>query len=137
MNDGELEGSAVLRETIPEGMTMNASSNENWNISGSTATLETDIIVPGETKEYEVILDWNNGGDNIGTKKNNARIITTENKYGLKETTEDDNEDEADLIIAVSTGDINYVYGAVGLVVILGAIAIIFVKLDDKKRKNS
>ena len=136
-NDSEVEGSARVIETVPSGMIMQASKNESWNVSGTTAILETEQILPGETKEYEVILDWNNGGDNIGTKTNTASIVSTENKYGVKETTEDDNEDEADLIIAVSTGDINYVFGAMGLLVILGAIAVTFVKLDDKKRKNS
>ena len=44
-------------------------------------------------------------------------------------------EDTAEVIIAVSTGDINYVFGALGLLAIISGIAITFIKLDDKKRK--
>ena len=115
---------------------MQASKNTSWNVSGTTATLETEQIVPGETKEYEVILDWDQNGNNLGTKTNTASIITTNNKYGLEETSTEDNEDKADLIIAVSTGEINYIFGAVGLLIILGGIVLTFIKLDDKKRKK-
>ena len=135
-NDSELEGSAVIRELIPEGMKMDANQNPDWTITGGVATLDTGIIVPGDTRAYGVVLDWDQNGDNIGTKTNNARIITTDNKYGFEETDITDNEDSADLIIAVSTGDINYVFGAVGLVIVLFGIAITIIKIDEKKKSR-
>ena len=135
-NDGELEGTAIVRDEVPSGMIMKPELNPDWTVTGNWATVETDIILPGETKEYKVTLDWEEGTENLGTKTNTARIVTTNNKYDLEETDKTDNESEADLIIAVSTGAEDYIKGAVGLIIVLSAITVVFIKLDDKKKRR-
>ena len=51
-NDSELTGKANVVENIPSGMIMIADDNPEWTINGTTASLETDEIKPGESREY-------------------------------------------------------------------------------------
>ena len=113
---------------------MNPSYNPNWSISGSTATLETEEIKPGETKEYRVALDWANGGNNVGSKENTAEIIETNNEAGFEETDTSDNKDNAILVIAVGTGAPTYVAITGGMLIILAGIA---VSIIYKKKKQN
>ena len=107
-NDSELTGKANVVENIPSGMTMIADNNPGWTINETTASVETDEIKPGESREYQVVLGWQNGDSNIGTKENIASIIT-ENEAGFEEKDKSDNESKADLIVAVGTGEVPYV----------------------------
>ena len=132
-NDGEIAGKATLLENIPSGLIMNPSYNPNWSVSGSTATLETEVIQPGETKEYRVALDWANGGNNVGNKENTVEIINTSNEAGFEETNLDDNKDNAVLVIAISTGTTTYMAIAGGMLIVLAGIAIC---INYKKRKQ-
>ena len=133
-NDGEIAGKATLLENIPSGLIMNPSYNPDWSVSGSTATLETEVIQPGKTKEYRVALDWANGGNNVGNKENTVEIIETNNDAGFEETNLDDNKDNAVLVIAISTGTTTYVAIAVGMLIILAAIT---VSIIYKKKKQN
>ena len=132
-NDSELTGKANVVENIPSGMTMIADNNPDWTINETTASIETDEIKPGESKEYQVVLGWQNGDNNVGTKTNIANIIT-ENEAGFDEQFETDNVSKADLIVAVGTGEVPYVK-------IAGSILIIMISLTagvyviNKKRK--
>ena len=107
-NDSELTGKANVVENIPSGMTMIADNNPGWTINETTASIETDEIKPGESREYQVVLGWQNGDGNVGTKENIASIIT-ENEAGFEEKDKSDNESKADLIVAVGTGEVPYV----------------------------
>ena len=133
-NSGELAGKATILENIPAGMIMNPSYNPNWNISGSTATIETEEIQPGETVEYRVALDWANGGNNVGSKENTAEIIETSNEAGFEETDTSDNKDNAILVIAVSTGAPTYVAIAGGMLIILDAITVSIIHRKKKQK---
>ena len=104
INNGEIEGRATIEENIPKGMTMTEKDNKKWNIKGSKATITTDTIKPGEKAEYKVVLTWKNSSENFGTKKNIVKIVETKNDVGYKEKNLDDNEDDAQFIISVSTG---------------------------------
>ena len=83
---------------------MEASRNPEWKINGSTATLTTEDIEPGESKTYEVILKWNNGSSNFGGKVNTAELIKVYNDAGFAEKNVGDNKDSATAIIEVKTG---------------------------------
>ncbi len=120
-NDSELTGKANVVENIPSGMTMIADNNPGWTINETTASVETDEIKPGESREYQVVLGWQNGDNNIGTKENIASIIT-ENEAGFEEKDKSDNESKADFIVAVGTGEIPYV-------AIAGSILLIMISL--------
>ena len=120
-NDSELIGKANVVENIPSGMTMIADNNSGWTINETTASIETDEIKPGESREYQVVLGWQNGDGNIGTKENVASIVT-ENEAGFNEKDASDNESKADLIVAVGTGEVPYVAIAGSILIIMIAI---------------
>ena len=131
-NDSELTGKANVVENIPNGMTMKAENNPGWTINETTASIETDEIKPGESREYQVVLGWQNGDGNVGTKENIASIIT-ENEAGFDEKDTTDNESKADLIVAVGTGEVPYV-------AIAGSILLIMISITSgiyviRKRK--
>ena len=136
-NDSELTGKAVIIEDIPNGMTMKAENNTGWEIKGTTATKETEEMKPGETQEYDVVLDWNNGENNIGMKENTA-TITTQNEAGFEEKDTTDNEDKADIIVAVGTGEVPYVLiaGMTLMVVIAMAVGVYRIQKDRNKGKH-
>ena len=121
-NDGELSGKASVLEDIPAGMTMSAEKNSGWDVKGSTATRETKELKPGESEEYVVTLDWENGANNVGMKENTASIISTENEAGYDEKDTTDNEDKADVIVAISTGGHTYIVVAGGILLVLIAM---------------
>ena len=120
-NDSELSGKANVVENIPSGMTMIADNNPGWTINETTASIETDEIKPGESREYQVVLGWQNGDSNVGTKENIASIIT-ENEAGFEEKDKSDNESKADLIVAVGTGEVPYVAIAGSILLIMISI---------------
>ena len=120
-NDSELTGKANVVENIPSGMTMKAENNPDWTINETTASIETDEIKPGESREYQVVLGWQNGDSNIGTKENVASIVT-ENEAGFNEQFDTDNVSRANLIVAVGTGEVPYVAIAGGVLMIMIAM---------------
>ena len=122
-NDSELTGKASILEDIPTGMIMNAEKNVGWEVKGTTATRETKELQPGESEEYLVVLDWENGENNIGMKENTASIISIENEAGYEEKDTTDNEDKADIIVAIGTGGHTYVLIAGGMLLILISLA--------------
>ena len=122
-NNGELSGKANILEDIPTGMTMGQDKNSGWKIKGTTATRETKDLQPGESEEYIVVLDWENGANNIGMKENTASIISTENEAGYDEKDTSDNEDKADVIVAISTGGHTYIIAAGAILLVLISLA--------------
>ena len=122
-NNSELTGKASILEDIPTGMIMNAEKNAGWEVKGTTATRETKELQPGESEEYLVVLDWENGENNIGMKENTASIISIENEAGFEEKNTTDNEDKADIIVAIGTGGHTYVLIAGGMLLILISLA--------------
>ena len=132
-NDSELTGKANVVENIPSGMTMKLDNNPGWTINETTASIETDEIKPGESREYQVVLGWQNGDSNIGTKENVASIVT-ENEAGFNEKEINDNESKADLIVAVGTGEVPYVAIAGSILIIMIAITS-SIYVIKKKRK--
>ena len=122
-NDSELTGKASILEDIPTGMIMNAEKNVGWEVKGTTATRETKELQPGESEEYLVDLDWENGENNIGMKENTASIISTENEAGFEEKDTKDNTAYADIVIAISTGANSYMNIAGGILLVMIALA--------------
>ena len=120
-NGSELLGKANVVENIPSGMTMLSENNPDWTINETTASIETDEIKPGESREYQVVLGWQNGDNNVGTKTNMVSIIT-ENEADFDEQFETDNVSKADLIVAVGTGEVPYAKIAGGILIIMIAM---------------
>lgn len=103
-NEGELEGTAVIKEEIPKGFNMYQESNTAWIVQKDTAILNTGVIKPGEIKEYEVSLRWNNNVTNIGVKENKVQIISTKNNAGFSDIDMSNNSSSASVLVAISTG---------------------------------
>ena len=130
-NNSELTGKANIIESIPSGMIMSADNNAGWVINQTTASLETDNIKPGENREYQVVLEWQNGDNNVGTKENIVSIIT-ENEAGFEEKDISDNESKSSIIVAVETGEVTYIMIAVGTLIIMIAVtAVIYIIKKD------
>lgn len=127
-NDGELKGSATVKERIPSGFEMKKAENKDWKISGKTATIKIKNIKPGETKEYEVLLTWKNSSENFGTKQNTVELVDIENEAGFRETNKEDNTDKADMIISLATGEKTIRNIIIISVVALGLVAIVIRK---------
>lgn len=132
-NDSELTGKANIVENIPSGMLMNFEDNTAWTIKNGSASLETDDIKPGESREYQVVLVWQNGDSNVGTKENVASIVT-ENEADFGELVATDNVSKADLIVAVGTGDNSYVDVANRILVVMLAGLMVVLVIEVKKR---
>lgn len=101
-NTESIAGKAVIEEKIPEGFELATESNPNWKKTEDTYTLQTDEILPGETKEYVVVLNWKQDTRNEGYKSNEAKIISTENEPKFDETTVLDNKDDAIVQIIIN-----------------------------------
>ena len=134
-NDGEIEGSAIIEENIPEGMIMLEEDNKEWNIKEDKATITTNGIKPGESVEYIVVLTWNNSNENFGTKENIVKITETKNEVGFEEKDTNDNEDDAQFIITVSTGAKTAVRAAGITTIVLSAIGVCIVVIKRKTKE--
>ena len=127
-NNGELSGTAKLLEKLPAGTTMSSANNPLWEISGTTATMTTEEIKPKEMKEYTVILDWTNSENNVGNKENTVDVLGTENEAGFPDGKVDLENNNAELVISISTGTSTYMIATGVAMVVLAGISIVLVK---------
>lgn len=127
-NTGKVKGSSVVEATIPEGFTL---SSSNWQTTAAnTVRTKTGEIEPGETEEISLDVKWNNDENNLGQRNTKAEIIETSNEARAAETTTEDNESEADMIISIVTGEydniiILSIMGVIALAAIVGEIILI------------
>ncbi len=146
-NTEEVEGVAVIEEIIPEGFEFVENEKTIWKEKDRKYTLTTEVINPGETKEYQITLKWNPEETNKGQKVNTAKIANTVNIPEYEETTKEDNEDTAiieiklnktieDVINMPKTGQERIVY--IAAAIIAGACIGIMVWRKNKKsnKKN-
>ena len=134
-NDGEIEGNATIEENIPEGMIMLEEDNKGWNIKENKATIKTNGIKPGESIEYTVVLTWDNSNENFGTKKNIVTLTDTKNVAGFDENETNDNTDDAQFIITVSTGAKTVARAAGITTIVLSAIGVCIVVIKRKTKE--
>ena len=133
-NDSEISGSAILGINIPSNLKFNQDSNKNWVLENNVAKLETEEINPGESKEYEIVLQWVGNGENIGTFENIVKILNTNNKPNYEELNYEDNQDKVEFIITISTG-LNKQYYTIILVSVVILMAVVY-RIVKIKRKN-
>ena len=101
--------------SIPAGMVFIPSNNKTyWKEEGGkviTEGLKGRDIKSGEYAEIPLVLNWKNGLENFGTKKIQAEIKEVTSDIGFKETNLDNNKAVSEeIIIGVSTGEMNLVY---------------------------
>ena len=139
-NEGDIAGYAKeITDYVPQGLKFEQADNKEWKDEGnnviSTRALENKLLQPGESAEVEVVLTWINGKDNMGLKVNVAEISEDYNDKDVpdKDSVPDnqipgeDDQDDAPVLITVSTGQtrIYYTLGFVILITIAGGIVLI------------
>lgn len=136
-NTGELEGSAIITENIPAGFTMKEEENKGWTIKKGKAERTTGKLKAGEEKNYKVVLQWNKGEKNVGTKTNIATLVKEINDAKFKDNNDDDNTSSATLILTIATGmDLGSLlfFFAVSIVTILAVGTVIGVSKDKENK---
>ena len=128
-NEGEIEGYVKeITDYIPQGLKFEEADNPDWYIISDgvigTKALENTLLKPGEYAEVQVVLTWINGKDNFGEKINLAEISQDYNDSETPDidstpdnkVPEEDDIDDAPVIITVKTGS-EQIY--IGLVLIV------------------
>ena len=134
-NEGEIAGYAKeITDYIPEGLRFVQEDNPDWYtrepLNGkervATKLLENTLLQPGESATVSIILTWINGQDNMGLKTNIAEISQDYNDShtpdidsvpdNFKE--DEDDIDDAPVMLTVALGDAKLYIGIAALVVI-------------------
>ena len=137
-NTEELPGKAKLIENIPVGFKVSDLISTDWKKVDGKLQLVTQELQPGESAEYEVILEWDTNMKCIGDLENVVEIAETENGAGFAETTLQDNKDRCTLILAVRTGenrDIKTII-SISCFVLAGICSVIYVGVEVWNRKK-
>ena len=115
-NTGEVSGNATIEENIPEGMSL-ANNDGTWEEQEGKLIKVIPELGAGETKEYTVLLNWEQTGENMGEKANEVKLVETGNVPGFVDNNDKDNTSNANVIISVETGEL-----PIGLLVALVAL---------------
>ena len=141
INSGEVSGNATIEENIPEGMKI-ANNDGTWEEQEGKLIKVIPEIGAGETKEYTVLLNWEQTGENMGEKANEAKLVETGNVPGFVDNNDKDNTSTANVIISVETGAplpiglIIVLVALVGLETITLSYAVVLTKRQKKNNKK-
>ena len=134
-NEGEIAGYAKeITDYIPEGLRFVQEDNPDWYtrdpLNGkervATKLLENTLLQPGESATVPIILTWINGQDNMGLKTNIAEISQDYNDSNTPDIDsvpdnfkeDEDDIDDAPVMLTVALGDAKLYIGIAALVVI-------------------
>lgn len=124
-NDGELVGKVgKIIDYIPEGLVLENEGKNQWRQEGNIAieeSLKDTEIKPGESKELDIVMSWQKGNNNFGTKRNSVEISEISNVANFEEKTIEDNKSQAEIIISIQTGIEKTI--TIGLIIALSVIA--------------
>lgn len=124
-NDQERIGDGYITFTIPKGYHL---KNSDWEIAGDKAKYNVKDLDAGEVREYEIVLEKNQGIDIAGDIKAEVRIDSQK----LVETTLADNEDMNELAVMPRTGRLLIPF--LPIILALSTIAIIIYKRIKKSK---
>ena len=136
-NNGEVDGKAIIREDIPDGMSV-VNNDKTWDEKDGYLEKVIPEIKAGETKEYKITLSWDRGDANLGEKENTVEITQTDNIPGFKDNNDQDNSSEARVLINVSTGSVPWPL-IVALIAVAGleTVTLSYARvLTNKQKKN-
>ena len=101
------------------------------------------LVIPeigaGETKEYTVLLNWEQTGENMGEKANEVKLVETGNVPGFVDNNDKDNTSKANVIISVETGAeipimlLLVLIGLIGLETVTLRYAVVLTKKQKRK----
>ena len=103
-NNGEIEGNADVIERLPQYFSLADGTSSEWQEQADGTLKATVTLLPGETKEFNVVLSWNRGENNLGVLTNTVELANVTNPANFEETTLEDNTSKVDLIVTVKTG---------------------------------
>ena len=126
-NTGEIKGSAIVAEYLPEYFEMLPEENPDWVFENGKILSKEVELNPSEEKELIVTLTWKNGRENFGNIVNKVEIDKTKNDAGFDETDSEEEkkgkDNKATVVLVVKTGlDINNVLRMMGVGVTLTAL---------------
>ena len=126
-NTGEIKGSAIVAEYLPEYFEMLPEENPNWTFENGKILSKEVELNPNEEKELIVTLTWKNGRENFGNIVNKVEIDKTKNDAGFDETDSEEEkkgkDNKATVVLMVKTGlDINNVLRMIGVGITLTAL---------------
>ena len=136
-NTGEVSGNATIEENIPEGMSL-ANNDGTWEEQEGKLIKVIPELGAGETKEYTVLLNWEQTGENMGEKANEVKLVETGNVPGFVDNNDKDNTSNANIIISVETGELPIglilaLVALVGLETVTLRYAVVLTKRQKKK----
>ena len=136
-NTGEVSGNATIEENIPEGMSL-ANNDGTWEEQEGKLIKVIPELGAGETKEYTVLLNWEQTGENMGEKTNEVKLVETGNVPGFVDNNDKDNTSNANVIISVETGELPIglilaLVALVGLETVTLRYAVVLTKRQKKK----
>ena len=137
MNTGEVSGNATIEENIPEGMSL-ANNDGTWEEQEGKLIKVIPVLGAGEIKEYTVLLNWEQSGNNMGEKANEVKLVETGNVPGFVDNNDKDNTSNANVIISVETGELPIglilaLVALVGLETVTLRYAVVLTKRKKKK----
>jgi len=112
VNVGDIAGYATqITDFAPPGMRFVPEKELNisygWERAGEdrveTRILASTRLEPGEYADIQISMRWINDGDNLGLRRNVARITDTYNDYGIPDTNPYNDEDDAWIILERET----------------------------------
>ena len=126
-NTGEIKGSAIVAEYLPEYFEMLPEENPDWTFENGKILSKEVELNPSEEKELIVTLTWKNGRENFGNIVNKVEIDKTKNDAGFDETDSEKEkkgkDNKATIVLVVKTGlDINNVLRMAGVGITLTAL---------------
>ena len=126
-NTGEIKGSAIVAEYLPEYFEMLPEENPDWTFENGKILSKEVELNPNEEKELIVTLTWKNGRENFGNIVNKVEIDKTKNDAGFDETDSEEEkkgkDNKATVVLMVKTGlDINNVLRMTGVGITLTAL---------------
>ena len=126
-NTGEIKGSAIVAEYLPEYFEMLPEENPDWTFENGKILSKEVELNPSEEKELIVTLTWKNGRENFGNIVNKVEIDKTKSDAGFDETDSEEEkkgkDNKATVVLMVKTGlDINNVLRMIGVGITLTAL---------------
>ena len=126
-NTGEIKGSAIVAEYLPEYFEMLPEENPDWTFENGKILSKEVELNPNEEKELIVTLTWKNGRENFGNIVNKVEIDKTKNDAGFDETDSEEEkkgkDNKATVVLMVKTGlDVNNVLRMTGVGITLTAL---------------
>ncbi len=136
-NTGEIEGTANIKETLPEGFKVSNNNPSYWE-EQTDGTLTTEVkLKPGQSENLEVVAVWKNGNNNFGTMRNQVQIIDTTNPANYIDSSKDDNQSQADVVMSIKTGAEQKVLGvALGTIATSGLLVLLYQYQKYQKERN-